>query len=236
MQTAALPRQDAPPEHELKFIAAAIRAEPLLEWLRARCVPDPLYPDGLVTSIYFDNRSMVLLGAKINSDFIKRKVRVRWYSDPATGVAQDPAFVEIKEKVGARRFKIRVPLEVAAAEVAGNASISALRGLLAPLRRAGHWIAADLQPFVRIAFRRRRFTDPTNGARISIDSDILGTTANPALLAACGQVLLAHAVVEVKGGNRELSRWMGPLRHLGCRRASFSKYERCFQKLTDSSW
>ncbi len=236
MQTAALPRQDASAEHELKLVVAAIRAEPLLEWLRARCVPDPLYPDGLVTSIYFDNRSMVLLRAKINSDFIKRKVRVRWYADPATGVAQDPAFVEIKEKVGARRFKIRVPVEVAAAEVAGNASISALRGLLEPMRRAGHWIAADLQPFLRIAFRRRRFTDPTNGARISIDSSIRGMTANPALLPACRPAMLAHAVIEVKGESRELSRWMVPLRQLGCRSASFSKYERCFQKLTGKSW
>ncbi|MCH7826256.1 MAG: polyphosphate polymerase domain-containing protein [Acidobacteria bacterium] len=236
MQPAALPRQHAPPEHELKFVVAAIRAEPLLEWLRARCVPDPIYPDGLVTSIYFDNRSMVLLRAKINSDFIKRKVRVRWYADPATGIAQDPAFVEIKERVGARRFKIRVPLEVTAAEIAGNASISALRGLLTPLRQAGHWVAADLQPFLRIAFRRRRFTDPTNGARISIDSSIRGTTANPALLATCRPALLTHAVIEVKGESRELSRWMVPLRHLGCRRESFSKYERCFRKLTGNSW
>ncbi len=236
MQTAALPRQDAPAEHELKLVVAAIRAAPLLEWLRARCIPDPLYPDGLVTSIYFDNRSMVLLRAKINSDFIKRKVRVRWYADPATGVAQDPAFIEIKEKVGARRFKIRVPLEVAAAEIAGNPSMSTLRGLLAPLRRAGHWIEADLQPFLRIAFRRHRFTDPTNGARISIDSSIRGTTANPALLPASRPALLAHAVIEVKGESRELSPWMVPLGRFGCRRESFSKYERCFRKLTGNSW
>jgi len=181
-----------------------------VEWLSARCIPDPLYPDGLVTSIYFDNRSMVLLRAKINSDFIKRKVRVRWYADPATGVAQDPAFIEIKEKVGARRFKIRVPLDVAAADLAGNTSMSTLRGLLAPLHRAGHWIEADLQPLLRIAFRRRRFTDPTNGARISIDSTIRGTTVNPALLPVSRPALLAHAVVEVKGESRELSRWMAP--------------------------
>ena len=147
---------------------------------------------------------------KINSDFIKRKVRVRWYADPATGVAQDPAFIEIKEKVGARRFKIRVPLDVAAADLAGNTSMSTLRGLLAPLHRAGHWIEADLQPLLRIAFRRRRFTDPTNGARISIDSTIRGTTVNPALLPVSRPALLAHAVVEVKGESRELSRWMAP--------------------------
>jgi len=236
LQITELSRHDTPAEHEIKLVVPAIRAEPLLAWLRARCRQDPLYPDGLVTSIYFDNRSMASLRAKINSDFIKRKVRVRWYTDPATGVAQDPAFVEIKEKVGARRFKIRVPADVAAAEIAGNASTSALRELLAPLRRAGHWIAGDLQPFLRIAFRRRRFTDPTTGARISIDSDIRGTTANPAMLATARPALLAHAVVEVKGGSRELSRWMAPLRQLGCRRESFSKYERCFQKLTGSGW
>ncbi len=236
MQTADLPRQDPPAEHELKLAFPAIRAEPLLEWLRARCPQDPLYPDGLVTSIYFDNRSMTLLRAKINSDFIKRKVRLRWYTDPATGVAQDPAFVEIKDKIGARRFKIRVPVDVAAAEVAGNASTSALRDLLEPMRQAGHWVAADLQPFLRIAFRRRRFTDPTSGARISIDSGIRGTTANPALLATSRPGLLAHAVIEVKGASRELSRWLAPLLHFGCRRESFSKYERCFQKLTGSGW
>ena len=236
MQTAALRRQDAPAEHELKLVAPAIRAAPLGEWLRARCVPDPLYPDGLVTSVYFDTRSMALLRAKVNGDFIKRKVRVRWYADPATLTVQDPAFAEIKEKIGGRRFKTRVPLDTAATAVAAAVSVSDLRALLEPLRNAGHWTPTDLQPLMRVSFRRRRFLDPTNGARVSLDHDIRAATANAALLPASRPALLAHAVVEVKGPHQELSRWMRPLCQLGCRRESFSKYERGFRKLTGRSW
>jgi len=231
------PHPSPPPaEHEIKLVTPALRAAAMAIWLRARCLPDPKYPHGLVTSIYYDNNRLDLLDAKVNSDFLKHKVRVRWYSDPDSGTALDPAFAEIKRKVGGRRFKERLQLQVPVSTLdAHHTDHTALRQLLEPLRQAGHWTATDLQPFLRIAFRRRRFIDPTSGSRISIDSDIRGRSLNPGLLPQSHPAPLAHAVIEIKGSRSSLPRWLSPLRDMGCRPESFSKYARCYQQLTRQS-
>lgn len=224
------------PEHEIKLVTPAVRAPLIDAWLRARCRPDPLYPHGLVTSVYFDNREAVLLRAKINSDFIKYKVRLRWYADPDSGELLGPPFAEIKRKVGARRFKTRLALDARLLRVlAAGPSASELRRALEPLRAAGHWVDADLQPLLRISFRRRRHIEPDSGARVSVDADIRGASVNPGLLPRRHPAPLAHAVIEIKGPYAELPRRLLPLRELGCRPESFSKYLRCYQKITRRS-
>jgi len=227
------PRDHAPPEHELKLALPALQAASVVIWLRARCLPDPRYPDGRVTSIYYDDRNMTRLREKINSDFVKQKVRLRWYSHPATGALFDPAFVELKRKVGGRRFKTRVPLDLPVASLAApHAPSSLLRQALATLRNAGHWVDTDLQPFLQIGFRRHRFIDPCSGSRISVDSHISGASVNAGMLPQSNPAPLAHAVVEVKGPRATLPASLAFLRHMGCRPESFSKYARCYQKLT----
>lgn len=233
--TTAAP-QPSRPEHELKLVTPVGRAEIILDWLRARCRPDPAHPDGLVTSIYFDNRDVDLLRDKVNSNFIKRKVRVRWYTDPDTGAVEDPAFVELKRKLGARRFKAREPVRGQSDVLASSRpSLARLRTMLGALRQAGHLLETDLQPFLRIGFRRRRFVDPTTGSRVSIDSGIRAASVNPGLLPYSHPAPLAHAVIEVKGALSSLPRWLAPLRDLGCHPESFSKYARCYQKLARRS-
>jgi hypothetical protein len=139
----------------------------------------------------------------------------------------------MKRKVGARRFKTRVPVQLPPHELAAPApSPVLLRRLLAALRDAGYWVDADLQPFLRIAFRRRRFVDPLSGSRISVDSDIRAASVNPGLLPLAHPAPLAHAVIEVKGRNADLPPRLAGLGALGCRPESFSKYSRCYQKIT----
>jgi len=236
--TAAASSQNEPrtPEHEIKLVTPAARADAVSAWLAGRCPADARYPRGLVTSVYYDNRATDMLRAKVNSDFIKHKVRVRWYSDPESGTPRQPAFLEIKRKVGARRFKIRLPLEMATADLAApTPSPALLRRILARLREEGHWVDTDLQPFLRIAFRRRRFVDPLSGSRISVDSDIRGASVNPGLLAQGHPAPLAHAVIEVKGRHAVLPARLVGLRALGCHAESFSKYARCYQKIARRS-
>ncbi|MGD8328523.1 MAG: VTC domain-containing protein [Acidobacteriota bacterium] len=229
-------REQPRPEHEIKLVTPAARAATVSAWLAGRCPPDPKYPTGLVTSIYYDNRDAELLRAKINSDFIKYKVRARWYGDPRSGAVLEPAFIELKRKVGGRRFKTRLPLDVPAAQIAAaRPSTLLLRRLLAGLREQGHWAGADLQPFLRIGFRRHRFIEPTTGSRISVDFDIRGCSVNPALLPQSNPAALAHAVIEVKGPAAELPRRLAWLRDMGCQPDSFSKYARCFLKITRRS-
>jgi hypothetical protein len=236
MLTVASQAQPPLPEHEIKLVTPAARADLVTAWLAGRCRPDPRHPRSLVTSIYFDNRAALLLRAKLNSDFIKHKVRVRWYADPDTGVVEEPAFLEIKRKIGGRRFKRRIALRPgSAALAAGRPPASRLRALLACLRAEGHWAEADLQPFLRIAFRRRRFLDPDSGSRVSLDRDIRADCINPGLLPQRHPAPLAHAVIEVKGARGVLPASLMPLRALGCVPASFSKYARAYQKVARRS-
>lgn len=236
MPIAAIDAEPNPPEHELKLALPAARAGALLGWLRARCLPDPKYPDGRVTSVYFDNRGLALLREKVNSDFIKQKVRLRWYEDPVTRSPRGPAFVELKRKVGGRRFKTRMELDIDANEVAAACEDPRyLRRMLEPLRRAGHRLPSDLLPFMHISFRRRRFVDPIGRSRISLDTYIRGRSVGVGLLPPAPPEPLAHAVLEVKGPHDSLPRWLAPLGRMGCRRESFSKYARCYLKLTRRS-
>ena len=236
MPIAAADPEPIPPEHELKLALPAARADAVLAWLRARCKPDPKYAHGRVTSVYFDNRGLALLREKVNSDFIKQKVRLRWYEDPFTREPRGPGFVEIKRKVGGRRFKTRIQLDIDATELAAAGyNPRYLQQVLEPLRRAGHRMPSDLVPFLRVSFRRRRFVDPIGGARISLDTCIRGRSVGPGLLARAHPAALAHAVLEVKGARDSLPPWLAPLTRLGCRRESFSKYARCYLKLTRQS-
>ena len=45
------------------------------------CRRDPEFPAAVVWTIYYDTPAFASLGEKINSDYLKRKIRVRWYSD-----------------------------------------------------------------------------------------------------------------------------------------------------------
>ena len=68
-------------ERELKYTLPAGRADFTRRRLEALCRRDPQYPAALVWTIYYDTSAMMSLGEKLNSDYLKRKIRVRWYSD-----------------------------------------------------------------------------------------------------------------------------------------------------------
>ena len=67
--------------------------------LDSLCRRDPEFPAAVVWTIYYDTPALVSLGEKINSDYLKRKIRVRWYSD-LEGRVSGPAFVEAKLRLG----------------------------------------------------------------------------------------------------------------------------------------
>ena len=81
------------------------------------CRRDPEFPAAVVWTIYYDTPALVSLGEKINSDYLKRKIRVRWYSD-LEGRVSGPAFVEAKLRMGTRRSKVRARLPYPADEIA----------------------------------------------------------------------------------------------------------------------
>jgi hypothetical protein len=190
----------------------------------ALCRPDAHYPTATVFTIYYDTPDLVLLSEKINSDFLKTKVRLRWYSTPpihgGTGT-----FLEIKSRVGTLRRKVRVetPFRQDALR-AISLEDPRLIAVLELTRPLGVPVPSRLMPALLLRYERRRFVDPFSGSRISVDTDVEALAGNPRLLGHTFRVRLPQAVVEAKGADEALPRILDPLIRLGARRESFSKY------------
>ena len=80
--------------YELKFLAPRRRAAPARRWLQATCRPDPIFPESTVYTVYYDTATLASLSEKQNSDYLKTKVRLRWYR--VGNRFSETAFVEIK--------------------------------------------------------------------------------------------------------------------------------------------
>jgi hypothetical protein len=211
-------------ERELKFTLPAALAHLARRRLESACRRDPEFPAAVVWTIYYDTPALASLGEKVNSDYLKRKIRVRWYSD-LEGCASGPAFVEAKFRMGTRRSKVRARLPYPADEIAGW-DLQDPRLLSVPLllREQGVLHQASWQPMMLIRYRRDRFIEPLTDSRVSLDADISGAAANPRFLSAPNLSPLATAVLEVKGDGDELPAALRPLLALGMHKRSFSKF------------
>ena len=211
-------------ERELKFTLPAGRAHLARRRLESVCRRDPEFPAAVVWTIYYDTPAFASLGEKINSDYLKRKIRVRWYSD-LEGCVSGPAFVEAKFRMGTRRSKVRARLAYPADEIA-RWDLQDRRLLALPLllRDQGVLHQQSWQPMMLIRYRRDRFIEPLTDSRVSLDADISGSGANPRFLSAPVRSPLATAVLEVKGGGDELPAALRSLLALGLHKRSFSKF------------
>lgn len=220
-------------EHELKYALPAHRAKTLEAALRQRCQPDPRYPKGLVTSIYYDTPRLHLVREKVNSDYLKIKIRLRWYADVDGSSNDGRAFAEAKYRIGSRRRKIRVPTRVEGSWLSRQSlTCSRLTGIPNALRQHGVMMRQPLLPVITIRYQRHRFIEPFSGVRVSIDTAISASQVNPQLGTSRALRPLTAAVVEVKGKSSRLPVNLRLLAALGCRQTSFSKYCACFEAAT----
>ena len=220
----AVPRARDHDERELKFAVPEGRVDLMRRRLERICTRDPEFPAAVVCTIYYDTPDLSSLGEKINSDYLKRKIRVRWYSDLA-GRAAGPAFVEAKLRVGNRRAKVRALLPYSADELAGW-DLQDPRFLKFPMLLSDHGVVAHgaWEPVVRIRYRRDRFIEPLSGSRVSLDADIAAVAVNPTFVSSPDFTAIASAVLEVKGTLDMLPLALRPLLQLGMRKRSFSKF------------
>src|SRR5262245_61432427 len=107
-------------EREIKFLVPDCRSASLRTWLSAACTPERVYPPALVCTTYFDTPGFSLLGEKIDSDYLKTKVRIRWYAALDGDPSGSRVFAEVKYRVGARRDKLRIELGVDAVTLAAT--------------------------------------------------------------------------------------------------------------------
>lgn len=214
---------------ERKYVASATALSGAQAVVALHCAPDTAHPCGIVESIYFDDGWLSSYFEKTNGDFFKRKVRFRWYS-PLAGAppcfGTIPAFLDVKDRVGAVREKRLVAFQADAAIL--NAPTLRTADLKRTLERemlaAGLPIAGTLEPMLAIRYRRQRFVCPATGAKINLDSEIRSPRSNPDIFPGCLPLESGRIVCEVKAGVVREGPWAEGLLRLGFRLQSFSKY------------
>lgn len=221
----------APPRHETKFSFPRAYAPLALEWLRHSCAEDPRFPANGIHSLYFDTPHLESLAEKENSEYLKRKVRIRWYTDPSGANPGDRAHLEVKAKEGARSWKRRIPLpckvERLCMDPLGAAAALNLHEWSADAACPMH----DLYPACVISYVRHRFIEMSTGSRIALDTEIHPSHLNPALFRARTGTVPNVCILEVKGPDAGgLPPTLLPLCRFGLRRASFSKYAECLNQ------
>jgi hypothetical protein len=221
------------PELELKYLLPRSHDLFVLRWLEGVTAPERAWPPALVVTTYFDAPGLDLLDEKVNSDFLKTKVRVRWYAPLDGGPPTSPVFVETKSREGGTRGKHRVMADTNARELDGAPlTAPAWADLVSTLRRSVPSLPPDLAPVMRLAYARYRFVDPF-GARVSLDTGIAVQAVNTARLHAAARAdVLPWAVFEYKGQVPDLPAHLAAVTRFGARRSAFSKYLACYEHVT----
>jgi len=219
---------------EHKLVAEVPREEFGSAWLSHVCDPDPRYARGTVSSIYYDTLCLASYEEKVNGDFLKSKVRLRWYDTPErpeSGHAD--AFLELKVRAGSGRHKTRSSLRLSREWLRDvELDDEGLRSLLD--RHRADLMAtmrADVYPVVAVTYDRCRFVCPVSGARVSLDANIRVTKVNPALLVSVCAPRIGAVVIEIKDAQLDEVPWLGPLHRAGFASRSFSKYGECMAKI-----
>jgi hypothetical protein len=203
---------------ETKFVlpAAAVPAARML--LAGTARPEQPYPAGSVESIYWDTPELASYNEKLSSDYLKTKLRLRWYD------AGGAVHVEIKRRLGTRRAKERTVVGLDGAELSRGGLRAAGRWAASTLASSsGRPLDARLTPVLHLRYRRERFISAA-GLRINLDTAIEVLETAPQLGGRHGSVAVPGAVLETKGVSRELPAALTALATVGCRRGSFSKY------------
>jgi len=229
-------------EYELKYAFPSVLAPMLEDHIAAACGKDPLFYFATVKSIYFANRRLTSLQEKINSDLFKTKFRLRWYEtaefarDHETSVVD--VFFEKKYKIGAKRQKKRQQEKWCWHDlVANDLSSSYFQRVAQDFNESNNCQdMSDLQPLIQISYKRKRFVDRVTGQRISIDYDIRAERTNRNFLPEPLELQLEESVVEVKGESDSVPPSLQFLIGNFCKKASFSKFERCILKVSHNRY
>lgn len=217
-----------PPRHEVKFAFPRAYAPLALDWLRHSCATDPRFAVNRIHSVYFDTHRLDSLVEKENSEYLKRKIRIRWYTDPAGTNPSERVHLEVKVKEGSRSWKRRVPLPCEVRLLCADPLATAASLPMQEWSAAAGCPLHDLLPVCVISYVRRRFIEMSSGARVALDTEIRPSHTNTAVLRAHKARIPNVCILEVKGPDADgLPPSLLPLCRFGLRRTSFSKYAEC---------
>ena len=207
----------------------------ILNWLNTFCQPDPEYPYSTISSLYYDTYNWDCAAEKVNSYYLKTKYRLRWYTLFEQNENPNGAiFSEVKHRIGSTRKKFRLPSSLTLNDINyPDFNDSRFSIFVKELRAQGLKIQKTITPVYVVRYCRHRFVDSLYSSRICLDANIEvpRINCNRIPCASSLPMRLETAVVEIKGSNENIPPYLQNLISLGCRKASFSKYEACYQKL-----
>jgi len=211
---------------ETKYVFQNGIAEKLYRWLAKRCPRDPIFPENIIQNIYYDTYDWDFLREKINSDYIKTKVRLRWYSDLSCARNGEASFIEAKIKIGSKRNKYRVQTNYSGDRLSDMAlEDDRLKKIPSLLCSSSPFLVPTfLIPICEIRYCRMRFIEPITRSRICLDYDICVSRVNRRVLSFPCVTNLKDGVFEIKGNVS-----------FGCRKESFSKYFECVKQMYKNS-
>ena len=217
--------------YETKYIFPKARARCISEHLDHRFVRDFQYPANVVTSIYFDTLNWAFYGEKLNSDYLKTKLRLRWYG-METGDDVTRCYLEQKMKIGSSRAKQRKTVEVQTTVLEQNpCRQSAIWELGEQAARDFVGLPQPLLPVAVIRYHRQRWIDPLTGSRISLDDKIQCIDVTPLLMVSILPVTLLSSVVEFKHQPLRRADPLPEATRPFVRKAAFSKYVTCLEAM-----
>jgi hypothetical protein len=223
-------KQDRFKRVEQKYLFPAGYTDLMRTWLEHACVPDPRYPTGAVSSIYFDTPELFHYRESRNGEFLRTKVRLRWYDGPsgdslsADQTADTRCFLEVKAKRGALSEKKRIEVALPAGTLLDE-PFSSDRVLDLPARAVelGFHLSGIMVPVLIVRYERRRYLDIASGSTLVLDTGIRCTEVNEAVLRGLTPVHLDVGVLEVKGLKRGTREVLDPIGAY-LTKSSFSKY------------
>lgn len=220
-------------ESELKFCCENYDVVGVLNSLQRLCRQDGQYSVNIVNSVYFDTHDWLFAMEKASSDYLKTKVRVRWYQS-VTSKEMSNCFLELKNKIGSKRHKVRLPLAINGGDIIQHLSSSVVTGAVSRLvaEHMPELAGLDLLPRIKVSYHRQRFIDPLSSTRVALDTKITGYGVVSSSAYEAYKVSLGRSVIEVKGHAEELPTTLRYMQAANFKKAAFSKYYECFQLLT----
>jgi len=229
------------PRYELKFVGPARRGHAVELSLAALCRPDSEFPENRVHTLYFDSPRLRAYADKINGDYVKEKVRLRWYDagvpetvhklapETRTATAElsstPSAWLEIKAKTGTLGYKLRKRIAFHLPATATEFSPQAASDLL-----AAH-LGAPLLPTCWLSYSRLRLVSLDHHTRVALDREIRVEWSDARLGRPHPKAALPCFVIEVKGKSLLCDPALNACIGRFARRNAFSKYAMCIDSI-----
>jgi hypothetical protein len=215
------------PRHEIKFVGPAHAAPFAAASLEALCEPDDAFPGNTVHSVYFDTPDLASYAEKANGDYLKTKLRLRWYArsaarPPADGGAWT-AWLEVKQRQGSRGLKRRRMLHLPGPSPLEGLDPEALS------RIVQQHLGSARRPTCWLSYTRTRLRGPDGLTRVSVDRELrVEWVARwvPTRPAGAGPPVF---VVEVKGPSAAVHPALAALIGRHARKRPVSKYALCLE-------